>query len=94
MRTKVSRASSVPTTSNSPAARYKLDVMKDLWGRRIYTGDRPSFEKLEGKTIALTIDERIQYIAELGAVARFEAKAGQIGFGDRVGSHHRRTSWR
>lgn len=44
--------------------RYKLDVTTDARGRLIYLGDAPSFTELEGKSLVLTLDERLQYLAE------------------------------
>jgi cell division protein FtsI (penicillin-binding protein 3) len=43
---------------------YSLPVTTDSRGRRMYTGEAPEFTTLEGQSIVLTIDERLQYIAE------------------------------
>ena len=43
---------------------YSLPVTTDSRGRRMYTGDVPEFTTLEGHSVLLTIDERLQFIAE------------------------------
>lgn len=43
---------------------YSLDVITDVRGQRIYQGEAPDFDRLEGDDLVLTLDERIQHIAE------------------------------
>ena len=58
-----------------------LDLVQDAWRRRMYLGDSPDYADLEGNSVVLSIDERIQYIAEAElahAVRRFRALAGTV----------------
>lgn len=60
---------------------YALHVVKDAMGRRMYLGDEPSFTELEGGTLVLSIDERIQYVVETELahmVERVDARSGTI----------------
>ncbi|MFP4598112.1 MAG: peptidoglycan D,D-transpeptidase FtsI family protein, partial [Persicimonas sp.] len=58
---------------------FKLSGMRDARGRTLLTGDLPQFRKFEGNSVALTIDERIQRVAEQSIaeqVEAFDAKGG------------------
>jgi cell division protein FtsI (penicillin-binding protein 3) len=58
---------------------FKLDGMRDARGRTLLTGDLPKFRKFEGNSVVLTIDERIQRVAEesiAAQVAKHDAKGG------------------
>ncbi len=60
---------------------YTLDVTSDARGRRIYLGQAPSFTELEGRSIVLTLDERLQYIVETElaqAIRSSGAKSGSV----------------
>ncbi len=58
---------------------YTLDVTADSRGRKIYLGQEPSFTELEGKSLVLTIDERIQYIAETELSSAIEQSGAASG---------------
>lgn len=58
---------------------FTIDGMRDSRGRTLLMSDLPEFSKFEGNSIALTLDTRIQRIAEQSlqkAVDKFEAKGG------------------
>ncbi len=60
---------------------YSLPVTTDSRGRRMYTGDAPEFTSLEGQSVVLTIDERLQYIAETElahGLKRTHASSGSV----------------
>ena len=60
---------------------YRIDGVRDARGRTLLTDDTPDFRRFEGDTVVLTIDERIQRVAEQALarqVAEFEAKAGYV----------------
>lgn len=60
---------------------YRIDGMRDARGRTLLTDDMPDFRKFQGNSVQLTIDERIQRVAEEALaeqVEKFEAKAGYV----------------
>ncbi len=58
---------------------YRLEGVRDARGRTILSDDMPEFDRFEGNSIVLTIDERIQRVAEEALaeqVKEHEAKGG------------------
>lgn len=58
---------------------FKLDGIRDAHGRTLLTRDLPKFRKFEGDSVVLTIDERVQRVAEKAIaeqVEKFDAKGG------------------
>ncbi|WP_133621816.1 penicillin-binding protein [Bradymonas sediminis] len=58
---------------------FQIDGMRDSRGRTLLMSDLPEFSKFEGNSITLTLDTRIQRVAEQSlknAVEKFEAKGG------------------
>jgi cell division protein FtsI (penicillin-binding protein 3) len=58
---------------------FKLAGMRDARGRTLLTHDLPQFRKFEGDSVVLTIDERVQRIAEESVaeqVEKHDAKGG------------------
>ncbi len=58
---------------------FKMSGMRDARGRTLLTSDLPQFRKFEGNSVSLTIDERIQRVAEQSIaeqVEEYEAKGG------------------
>lgn len=65
--------------STLAGGKFKIDGMRDSRGRTLLMSDFPEFKKFEGNSIALTLDTRIQRVAEQSlrkAVKKFEAKGG------------------
>ncbi|MGM0556258.1 MAG: penicillin-binding protein [Myxococcota bacterium] len=59
--------------------KFELSGMRDARGRTLLTNDLPKFREFEGNSIVLTIDERIQRVAEESLnrqVDKFDAKGG------------------
>jgi cell division protein FtsI (penicillin-binding protein 3) len=59
--------------------KFELSGMRDARGRTLLTNDLPKFREFEGNSIVLTIDERIQRVAEESLnrqVEKFDAKGG------------------
>ena len=60
---------------------YRIDGVRDARGRTLLTDEMPDFDRFEGNSVVLTIDERIQRVAERALakqVAEHEAKGGYI----------------
>ncbi|RAL23478.1 penicillin-binding protein [Lujinxingia litoralis] len=58
---------------------YQMRVTRDAQGRAMLLSDAPSFGEFEGHSVRLTIDEKIQRVAEQALaeqVTEFEAKGG------------------
>ncbi len=58
---------------------FELDGMRDAHGRTLLTRDVPQFRKFEGDSVELTLDTRIQRVAEQAIaeqVKKYEAKCG------------------
>lgn len=58
---------------------FELSGMRDARGRTLLTRDLPKFRKFEGNSIVLTIDERVQRVAEESLneqVEKWNAKGG------------------
>ncbi len=58
---------------------YELTVSRDAQGRAMLTNEMPDFRSFEGNSVRLTIDEKIQAVAEsaiAAQVAEFSAKGG------------------
>lgn len=58
---------------------FELSGVRDARGRTLLTRDLPRFRKFEGDSVALTIDERVQRVAEESLaeqVEAFDAKGG------------------
>lgn len=60
---------------------YRIDGVRDARGRTLLTDATPDFRRFEGNSVVLTIDERIQRVAEQALadqVEEFKAKAGYV----------------
>lgn len=58
---------------------YELSGMRDARGRTIFSNSVPELERLQGESVKLTVDERIQRAAERAIrrqVDKYDAKAG------------------
>lgn len=58
---------------------YEMTVSRDAQGRAMLTNETPNFKSFEGNSIRLTIDEKIQAVAEsalAAQVSEFSAKGG------------------
>lgn len=65
--------------SKMAGGEYTIQGYKDAHGKTLLTEDTPEFKRFEGKSVILTIDERLQRIAEEAIseqVDRFDAKTG------------------
>lgn len=51
---------------------YQLSISRDARGRAMLTSEAPQFEKFEGNSLVLTIDEKIQRTAEEALAAQIE----------------------
>ncbi|MEZ4461154.1 MAG: penicillin-binding protein [bacterium] len=65
--------------SQMAGGEYTIQGYKDARGKTLLTEATPEFKKFEGKSVTLTIDERLQRVAEEAIseqVEKYEAKAG------------------
>ncbi len=58
---------------------YQMNISRDAQGRAMLTNETPNFKEFEGHSVRLTIDEKIQAVAEAAIaeqVEEFSAKGG------------------
>lgn len=65
--------------STLAGGKFKIDGMRDARGRTLMMSELPEFEKFQGDSVVLTIDNRVQRVAEKALarqVEEYEAKGG------------------
>ena len=61
-------------------AEYHLEGVRDARGRTMLTQDTPEFNRLEGHSVVLTIDERIQRVAEEAVAEMVDVHGAKGGY--------------
>lgn len=60
---------------------YEVSGMRDARGRTIVSKQLPDLEEMEGNTVELTIDERIQRVTERAVAEQVDAYDAEAGYG-------------